>query len=303
MTAVDLSFIIVNYHTPKLVDALLRSIKAFPPPMPHEVIVVDNSSGDNSASLIRELHPEVTLVRSSENVGFAAGNNLGAERAGGRFLVAINPDCELEKESFAEAVKYLDGHPDVGILGLKVVKPDGEVEQSARGFPSPSTGLFGRSTWLGRLAQRSKLGKTSVARKNLLVDPSATEPYEVDWVAGTAMIIKRECWDAVGGFDEGFFMYWEDADLCYRALEAGHKTVYFPGAHVVHRPGSSAVLNLAPSIRWFHQSAYRYVVKHISPGPSLLRAFAWCALNLRAALLIAKARRKGRNTASPETMS
>jgi len=234
------------------------------------------------------------MLQLEENIGFGGGNNQGADAARGRILALINPDCELKEESLTEPIRYLEEHADVGILGLKVVKPDGELEQSARGFPDASTGLFGRSTWLGRLAQRSgKLGRSTIARKNLLVDPEKTEPYEVDWVAGTMMLIKRECWDAVGGFDEGFFMYWEDADLCYRALRAGYKTVYFPGAYVTHSPGGSTSLDPAPAIRWFHQSAYRYLTKHISPGPSLLRAFAWCALNARSALLTARARRRG----------
>ena len=299
MTAAELSVIVVNYRTPELVDALLGGIERFPPPLAHEVIVVDNGSGDESIEFISKAHPDALIVRSPKNIGFAAGNNLGAERASGRFLVILNSDCELEEESFAGPIEYLQNNPDVGILGLRVVRPDGEVEQSARGFPGPSTGLFGRSTLLGKLAQRSKLGKAGLARRNLLVDPERTEPYEVDWVSGTVMLIRRECWDAVGGFDTGFFMYWEDADLCYRAMKAGYRTIYFPGAHVVHRPGSSSALNPVPPIRWFHQSAYRYVTKHISPGPSLLRAFAWCALNARSALLIARARmRAGKNASS-----
>ncbi|MFH1675432.1 MAG: glycosyltransferase, partial [bacterium] len=178
------------------------------------------------------------------------------------------------------------------ILGIKVYKPDGELEQTARGFPSPLTGVFGRSTFLGKLAQRSGLGKAEVAKRNLQVDPSKTEPYEVDWVSGTVMLINRKCWDDIGGFDEDYFMYWEDADICARALKAGYKTVYFPGAQIFHEAGGSTRRDPVPAIRWFHQSAYKYIVKHISPGPSFVRAFGWCALNLRAMILIARARKK-----------
>ena len=295
MADIELTFITVNYRTPDLVDRLISSIRQFPPVLPYEIIAVDNSSGDNSMELIHSRHPDAKLVALSKNIGFGGGNNAGAKVAAGRILVLINSDCEIQRESFADAVKFMDQNPDVGIVGLKVFTPSGELEQSARGFPDPSTGLFGRSTFLGKLAQKSgRMGKAGLAKKNLLVDPDKTEPYDVDWVAGTIMLIRRECWDAVKGFDEGFFMYWEDADLCYRAREAGFRTVYFPGSSVIHRPGSSASKDPAPAIRYFHQSAYRYVTKHISPGWSFLRGFAWMALNGRAAVLIARAGWKAR---------
>jgi hypothetical protein len=295
MSDIELSFITVNYRTPDLADRLILSIRQFPPALPYEIIAVDNSSGDDSVEFIRSRHPDVKLVALSKNIGFGGGNNAGAKVAVGRILVLINSDCEIQRESFADAVGFMDQNPNVGIVGLKMFTPSGELEQSARGFPDPSTGLFGRSTFLGKLAQRSgRMGKAGLAKKNLMVDPDKTEPYDVDWVAGTIMLIRRECWDAVKGFDEGFFMYWEDADLCYRAREAGFRTVYFPGASVIHRPGSSASKDPAPAIRYFHQSAYRYVTKHISPGWSLVRGFAWLALNGRAAVLMARARRKAR---------
>ena len=172
---------------------------------------------------------------------------------------------------------------------MKIYTPEGKLEQSARGFPDASTGLFGRSTLLGKLAQKfGKTGKGGVSGKNLLVDPEKTEPYDVDWVAGTIMLIHRDCWDRIGGFDEDYFMYWEDADLCFRAKKAGFRTMYFPSSFVLHVPGSSARKNRAKTIRWFHNSAYTYIKKNVSPGPSFIRGFAWCALNSRAALLIAR---------------
>jgi len=297
MSESDLSFITVNYRTPDLVDRLIASIRRFPPALSHDIIVVDNSSGDNSVEFIRERHPDVTVLPLEKNIGFGGGNNRGAEVAGGRMLVLINSDCEITQESFAPAIEYMGKNPDVGITGLRIITPDGTVEQSARGFPGASTGLVGRSTFFGKLAQKLGMaGKSGVAGRNLMVDPDKTEPYNVDWVAGTLMIVRRDCWNAIGGFDEDFFMYWEDADLCYRAKKAGYRTVYFPGSFVVHKPGSSAAKDPVPAIKWFHESAYLYLTKHISPGPSLLRLFAWCALNLRAKVLAAKARsRQGRS--------
>ncbi|HEX9745414.1 MAG TPA: glycosyltransferase family 2 protein [bacterium] len=293
MSDIDLSFITVNYRTPDLVNLLISSIKENPPHYSYEIIAVDNDSGDDSIRLISQAHPDVRLIANSRNTGFGAGNNLAAREASGRILVIINSDCQIDMESFSNAVAYLDQHENIGILGLKVIRPDGVTEQTARGFPDPSTGLFGRSTFLGKIAQRTKLGKSGIAKKNLLVDPGKKEPYEVDWVAGTAMLIRRECWDKLGGFDEDYFMYWEDADICYRAKNEGYISVYYPKASVTHRPGSSAEKSRIPTIRYFHASAYTYVAKNISPGPSFLRFFAWCALRLRATILIARARIAG----------
>ena len=293
MSDIDISFITVNYRTPALVERLIESIHKSPPPLSYEIIVVDNASGDGIEESLRARFPDIKILVLPENIGFGGGNNRGAELARGRIIALINSDCEIREESFEKPARYLDENPGVGILGLKVITPAGQLEQTARGFPSPSTGLFGRSTMLGRLAQRrDKLGRLSLAKRNFLVDPDAKEPYEVDWVAGTVMLIKRDCWNALGGFDEGYFMYWEDADLCCRALNKNYKAVFFPGSIVVHVASGSSSRNPVPSIRYFHQSAYRYVTKNISPGWSLLRAFAWVALKIRAAVLIAKARSK-----------
>jgi GT2 family glycosyltransferase len=290
MPDIDISFITVNYRTPELVARLLDSLKHTPPTASYEIIVIDNASNDGIEKLIEVKYPDVKFLGLPKNIGFGAGNNRGAKIAHGRILALINSDCEVTEESFDKPSEYLKQHPEIGILGLKVYTPEGTIEQSARGFPNPSTGIFGRSTALGKLAQRGKLGKLDVAKRNLQVDPDATEPYPVDWVAGTMMLISRECWDKIGGFDEDYFMYWEDADICQRALQAGFKTVYYPAANVIHRPGSSTSGDPVPSIKWFHQSAYLYVRKNISPGWSFVRMFAWLALNLRASMKIAKAK-------------
>jgi len=295
MSDIELSFITVNYCTPDLITLLVESIEQSPPPVPWEIIVVDNKSPDGSAEVIAREHPNIKFLPMDKNYGFGCGNNRGAEVAEGRIIVLINSDCEIKEESFGKGIEFLDNNPEVGVLGLKVLTSEGELEQTARGFPDASTGLFGRSTFLGKIAQKfGKTQKGGMAGKNLMTDPDAVEPYAVDWVSGALMMIKRECWEKVGGFDEDYFMYWEDADLCYRAKKAGYKTYYFPCSEVTHRPGSSSAKNPCPPIDWFHDSAYLYVCKHVSPGPSFLRGFSWCALKARAALLKIRARSKSK---------
>ncbi len=292
MTPTELSFITVNYRTPELVDLLVNSIREFPPPCSHEIIVVDNNSSDGSSHQIGERHPDIKFIPLEDNIGFGAGTNRGAEVAEGRIIVLINSDVKITRESFSAGIEYLDSHPDVGILGLKIFTHEGELEQSARGFPDLSTGILGRTTMLGKLVQKMGItGKGGIAGRNLMADPDATEPYQVDWVSGALMMIKRQCWEKLGGFDKDYFMYWEDADLCFRALEAGYKTIYYPPVSVVHHQGSSSKKALAPTIRWFHDSAYIYICKNVSPGYSLLRGFAWCALKMRCAMALGKARK------------
>ncbi len=293
MTSPEISILTVNYKAPEHTDRMIKSIREFPPPCTYEIIVVDNNSGDNSVELLGGGNPDIKLIPLDKNIGFGAGNNRAAESASGKILVLINPDSVIEEGSFWNAIDYARSNKDVGVTGVKVVKPDGSIDQTARGFPDASTGLFGRSTFLGKISQKfSKGEKTGISGKNLQVDPAKTEPYTVDWVAGTVMFIRREVWDELSGFDEDFFLYWEDADLCYRATKLGYKIMYYPGSRLVHVAGVSAACDPAPSIMHFHRSAYHYVVKHLSPGPSFLRGFAWCALNLRAQLLIAKSRLK-----------
>jgi len=293
MSDIELSFITVNYCTPDLVTCLVESIRKFPPPVPWELIVVDNKSPDGSADVIAKRHPDIKFLPLDKNYGFGCGNNRGAALAEGKTIVLINSDAELREESFAKGLDFFKHNPHAGILGLKIYTVDGVLEQTARGFPDASTGIFGRSTFFGKLAL--KFGKTArggVVGKNFMSDANATEPYTVDWVSGAAMMIRRECWDKLGGFDEDFFMYWEDADLCYRALKAGYKTYYFTDAGVYHHAGASSKKDPCPPIDWFHNSAYIYVCKHISPRPSFMRGFAWLALKTRAAFLKIRARRK-----------
>jgi GT2 family glycosyltransferase len=173
---------------------------------------------------------------------------------------------------------YLDAHPEVGAVGAKLLNEDGSIQPSARRFPDLSTAFGGRTTWLTRLVPDNAL-----TRRNLLTGDHVTEPTLVDWVIGACLMVRRRDFDAVGGMDEGFFLYWEDADLCRRLAGRGLATVYHPGVSVTHLYGRSSRLAADRSLVAFHRSAYRYFRKHGGRGAALAAPVVWAGLETRLA--------------------
>ncbi len=194
---------------------------------------------------------------TQENPGFSAGINAGARLARGRHLLILNPDTRMQPGAVDAMAAYLDAHPDTAVVGARVEDPGGTVQRSARRFPTMLTGLAGRSSLVTRLWPGNPL-----SRHDTLADATTTAPREVDWVAGSCMAVSADAFRRVGGMDEQFFLYWEDADLGKRLKEAGWKTVYLPSAVVVHGVGRSRRHARALSVRAFHRSAYLYFRKH-----------------------------------------
>jgi hypothetical protein len=151
---------------------------------------------------------------------------------------------------------WLDEHTEVGVVGSLVRDADGAIQASARRFPDVTTALGGRTTWLTRLLPFNPL-----TRRNLLTGTHVRQPMNVDWVTGASMMIRHVSFDAIGGMDEGFFLYWEDADFCRRLADAGWRTVYYPAVAVTHLCGRSSGSSAA-SISAFHDSVFRYIRKH-----------------------------------------
>lgn len=248
-----LSIIIVSWNVRELLRACLRSLPLNDPQT--EIIVVDSASSDSSAAMVRQEFPAVTLIASEANLGYSRGNNLGLERARGDYLLVLNPDTEIASDALAEMCAYMDAHPQVGALGPQMVYADGTPQSTRRRFPTPLTAFF-ESTWLQSLAPRSVLDRY-YAR-----DLAADQPAEVDWIVGAALLLRREAYEQVGGFDEGFFMYSEELDLCRRLKTAGWKVVHFPAARIIHHEArSSAQVPAATHIR-FNTSKVRYFRKY-----------------------------------------
>jgi N-acetylglucosaminyl-diphospho-decaprenol L-rhamnosyltransferase len=250
------SVVIVNYKSYVELDACLGSLLSDPARDP-EVIVVDHSTSAGELARVQAKHPPFRVAATPDNRGFSAGVNTGARLATGRHLLILNPDTQLRPGAIDTMVTYLDTHADTAVVGARVEDPGGTVQRSARRFPTMLTGLAGRSSLFTRIWPGNPL-----SRHDVLADASTTTPREVDWVAGSCMAVRAEAFEQVGGMDEQFFLYWEDADLCKRLRAAGWRTVYLPSAVVVHGVGRSRRHARSLSVRAFHRSAYLYFAKH-----------------------------------------
>jgi GT2 family glycosyltransferase len=243
---------------------------------------VDAASADGSAEMVRAEFPGVKLITSPENLGYTRGNNLGLRAAVGRYLLILNPDTEIVGEAIAQMLAYMDAHPRVGVLGPQLLNLDHTIQSTRRRFPSLATGFF-ESTWFQPLALRSLLDHY-FARD--LPDDAISE---VDWVVGAALLVRREAYEQVGGFDEGFFMYSEEMDWCRRLKAAGWQVIYFPAARILHHEAkSSAQVPAATHIR-FNTSKVRYFRKYHGPlAAETLRWFLLGSFAFQLALEFAK---------------
>jgi hypothetical protein len=228
-----------------------------------EAVVVDNASSDNSAAIV-ETFPRATLIRNPANVGFGRAVNQAAAVATAPRLLLVNPDCRLVSGAISTLRSVLDAEPSCAVVGPRIFDPDGTVQGSARGDPDMLTGLFGRTG-----ALRVLLPFLPVARRNVVVEDAVrtgASSVVVDWLSGACMLIRRDAFTTAGGFDERFFLYWEDADLCRRLRNRGFQVRYVPGASAVHQVGRSSQTARRSSIRAFHASAYLYYATHVAPG-------------------------------------
>ncbi len=281
MAQPDLSVCIVNWNTHQDLEEAIRSVLESDPDLSIEVIVLDNASVDGSAGMVRERFPKVTLIASPENLGFARGYNRAIAAASGRHLLVLNPDTVVRPGALGRLVAFMDSHPEAGAAGPKLLNSDGTLQFSCRRFPKPMVGVL-RNTVLGRLAPRNRF-----TRDYLMQDWDHKSVREVDWVSGAAICIRRETWDQVGGFDEGYFMYSEDMDWCLSAHQRGWRIYYLPDAVIVHRIGRSSDQRPIAMVIQFHRSAARFYRKHYAPNwPPGLRTLPIIGLWLRAALIV-----------------
>jgi GT2 family glycosyltransferase len=278
--------VIVNYQA---YDELRRCLASLGPPCPDmSVVVVDHESDARAADDLAHDFPHVELLRKATNDGFAAGVNDGARVTRAPYLLFINPDCELDARAAKELTSWMERHPGVAVAGPRIRNADGSVQPSARRFPDMTTAIAGRSSWLTKV-----LPDNPISRRNLpLRDADLTAPTEVDWVSGACMLVRREAFEAVGGMDQGFFLYWEDADFCRRLNDAGWRTMYLPAATAIHVGGRSSRHAADASLEAFHKSALRLYRKHAGALGSLLTPVVFVALRARLAVIKQLVRRK-----------
>ncbi|MDG5814999.1 glycosyltransferase [Chitinispirillales bacterium ANBcel5] len=230
-----LSVVIVNYKVPYCLREALNSVKEAKLYNKCEIIVIDNASEDNSKSIITSEFPEVQWIQLKSNIGFGKACNLGARRARGKYLLLLNPDTVISETTLTACVDFMNNNPDAGMLGPKILNPDGTMQASCRrSFPTPSAALFYFSG-LSRFFPKSKrFGKYNLT----YMDENKTA--EVDAISGSFMFMPLSVFQEVGGFDERFFMYGEDIDLCWRIRKTGKAVWYNPQIQIIHLKGKSS---------------------------------------------------------------
>ncbi len=225
----DLSIVIVNFKSKGLTLNCLKSIEeADFGTLTHEVIVVDNNSGDQLAEIIAWQYPSVTYIQSPVNRGMGAGNNIGLRRAQGTYVIIMNPDTLAFKDTFLQLYTFMETHPMVGIVGPCQFNPDKTIQPSRYRFPRVLTLLY-RRTFLGRFSFAKK-----AIDYFLLRDQPFDQTIEVDWLLGSCLCFRAQALKQVGLFDERFFLYFEDTDLCRRFWQNHWQVVYYPGAKIIH---------------------------------------------------------------------
>jgi len=266
----DVSIVIVSHNVRDLVAACLGSIDAerSRSDLVIETLLCDSASADGTAEHVAAAFPWARVLPSRQNLGFTGGNNRGLRLARGRHLLLLNPDTELRPGAIDALASYLDAHPDVAAVGPRLVRGDGSTQPSRRRFPGRLTG-FVESTILQRW-----LGDSVLLRRFYMADLPDDRAHDVDWLMGAAIMVRAEALRAVGLFDERFFMYSEEVDLCRRIKSAGWRIFYLPSATVVHHEGKSSEQNLTARDLRFHESRFLYYAKHHGWGWALLLRLA-----------------------------
>ncbi|MGA7937861.1 MAG: glycosyltransferase family 2 protein [Kovacikia sp.] len=254
------SIILVNYNGAEVVLNCLRSLEQFLQAIPYEILVVDNASQDGSPDLIENHFPQARLLRQQENRGFGTGNNVAAKIAKGEFLLLLNTDTQLLSDILPALVLLMKEYPDAGIIGPKLLNPDGSLQLS--------------TAWeisiCGEYKTRQQLKAYKEPKQQARIDQRFEALQEVDIVVGAAFLIRKVLFDRLGGFDETFFMYFEESDLCYRAKQLGWKILYTPEVSLIHIRGHSVDKAGDRMVLEYRKSQLYYYQKHRSGQEQLV---------------------------------
>ncbi|MBM3707304.1 MAG: glycosyltransferase family 2 protein [Actinobacteria bacterium] len=252
-----ISIIVVSFNSADLLKDCLTSLFENPLKNSFEILVVDNASRDGSAEMVKKNFPKVRLIENNKNVGFAAANNLAIKSSQSEYILLINSDCQVYGTSLDSMVSFMSRYEKAGIAGPKIINSDGSIQFSCRRFPS----IFdaGMHTLLTNIAPDNPF-----SRRYKLIDIKRDEPFEVDWVSGSCMLIRRKALTDTGYMDENYFMYVEDIDICYQMWKKGWKVFYYPYAEILHHVGGSikgdvvsASVRMQKSVLYFFWKNYR----------------------------------------------
>ena len=248
-----------------------------------EVILVDNSSKDDGLESILKRYPETQLINNPKNVGFARANNQGAKIANGDFLLFINPDTVMIEDAIESMLDYIRSDSSIGILGPKVLNSDQTIQYSCRKFPTIWSGLFNRYSLTTRLFPNNRY-----SRDYLMLDYDHNSTRSVDWVSGCCMMMSKSTFNKANGFDENYFLFIEDVDIC-QVIKKRLRVVYFPNAKIYHKISSSNARSTPQMIIKRHQGMIYYnqkycktnfVIQHIINSIIMARCLSQILLNI-----------------------
>lgn len=257
MSQPRLTVAIVSFNTSALLDACLASVRASlaaTPELSARVVVVDNASHDGSAAMVRERHPEVELHALDRNVGFSAANNRILRHTTSELVLLLNPDTEIRGDGLMRLVDFLDRHPAAGVVGGRLIYPDDSFQHSAFRFPTLPMSFLDVFPINHRLTGSRLNGRYPRSAYG--------RPFLIDHPLGACMMARRTALEQVGLLDEGYFMYAEEVDLCWRVTRAGWEIWYTPDATIVHHAGASTRQFRGPMLIELHRSRYRFFAKH-----------------------------------------
>lgn len=281
--------VIVSYNVREL---LLRCIASLKADGVHDIVVVDNASRDGSADAVRASEPDVAVLALTTNIGFGAGVNRGVARTTAPYVLVVNPDVVVEPGSTKALVDALEHDDRLGIVGPRIETADGDVYPSARAFPNVVDAA-------GHAFLHFLWPTNPFSRRYRMLDWDRASSRTVDWVAGTHFLVRREAWDAVGGFDEAYFMYMEDVDLCWRLGRAGWRTGYEPAARVSHDIGRSTDQTPYRMILAHHRSMLIFARRSTTGAGRVLVPVMAVALAVRTVLAWIQRAARGRPHAAP----
>jgi N-acetylglucosaminyl-diphospho-decaprenol L-rhamnosyltransferase len=249
--------VIVAYHAHDSLRRCLESLRDDPGAQRLNVVVVDNGDDADTAELVRDVLPDAVTIEPHANIGFGRASNLGIQRTHDEHVLLLNPDCELAAGTLDRLVEVLEDHPQVGMIGPELVREDGSLDHAGRrSFPTV-LGALGHFSGVGRKVSGGPLAQYRAT--DVVSGP-------VDAVNGAFMLCRRVALEEVGSFDEGYWMYMEDLDLCYRLREAGWLTWYEPSVQALHiKHGTSGSVR-SPRLIWaFHYGMFRFYRSHYAP--------------------------------------
>ncbi len=273
---------IISYNTKDLLVDCLESIAGQSSSALEQTVIVDNNSSDGTQEFIKRKYPQTKLIESKDNLGFAKAANKIINLAKTPYVFVLNADTVLHKQSVKQLSVFMDKNPKAGAVGPLLLNTDGSIQASGRRFPSFLDASI--HAFLGVIAPNNRF-----SRRYKMLDWDRNSLKEVDWVSGAAICIRKEAAEQISGFDEQYFMYVEDMDLCYRLWQNNWKVFLLPEAKVTHYIGQSSKQVNAAMVKEFEKSIYRFYIKQSAGKPRrLLAPLIKAGLSLRTSLLIAR---------------